>query len=67
MSRRQLFDPEDLFNRGLLEPRELLKRKKELTAIDEHPESVLGMLVTSAAEVAVPGIPDLLLVIDDQL
>jgi hypothetical protein len=25
------------------------------------------MLVTSAAEVAVPGIPDLLLVIDDQL
>jgi hypothetical protein len=42
MSRRGLFDAENPFNRGPLEPRELLKRKKELNAVDEHPEPVLG-------------------------
>jgi hypothetical protein len=66
MSRRGLFDAENRFNRGPLEPRELSSNgtKSSPPSTSIHNPS-WEMLVTSAAEVAVPGIPDLLLVLDD--
>jgi hypothetical protein len=50
---------------GFLEPGELFERKQELTTVDQHPKPCFEMFVTSAAEVALPRISDLLLVIDD--
>ena len=35
-------EPQNRFNGGLFEPRELFEGKEELATVDEHPEAMLG-------------------------
>jgi hypothetical protein len=64
---RRSLEAQDRVHGGVFEPREMVEGEKQLVAVEQQPEAVLRMFVTSTVEVPVPGISDLLLVIFDQL
>jgi len=66
MIRRKPLHTQNLLEWSAAEPRELREREKQLLAIEQQRDAVLGDFVTSASEVALPDATDFISMCLDQ-